>query len=287
MAFDEIMDVPVHRAKADAGGIALVEGADARRVIAAEAVAHHRDALGIDLRPRGDVVVGRDAGGLVVVACRDIAEPQRLGLAGPVDRERVDAALGEIEPGEDHAHLLGVVHAVEQHHGRPLAEAAAFDEPGRQALALVGHFDALDVGMKPRHRALVAAQRLAIHRKLVVARRDEALGAVVVVAGAHVLVAGSDGVARGVGLVADPGDAVGLARPFLHPSAVEIGLARACLQPLRDQVDLGHRRGAIGHHALDDLGGVAPAQVSREGDRPVAFGRHRNHDKPSCCTGRH
>ena len=200
-----------------------------------------------------------------------LCKPQRLGLARSVDRQHVDAALGEVEAGENDAHLLGVVHAVEQHHGRPRALAAAFDEPGGEALAFIRHLDALDVGMQPRHRALVAAQRLAIHRKLLFARRDEALGAVVVVAGAHVLVAGGDGVAGGVGVVADFGDAIGLLRPFLHPGAVEIGFAGARFQTLRDQIDLRHRRRAIGHHAFDDLRGVAPAQVSRERDRPVAL----------------
>ncbi len=85
---------------------------------------------------------------------------------------------------------------------------------------------------------------------------------------------------RGVGVVADPGDAVGLPRPFLHPHPVEIGLAGARLQPLRDQVDLGHGGRAIGHHALDDLHGVAPAQIAREGDRPVRLARCRNHPLP-------
>jgi hypothetical protein len=30
----------------------------------------------------------------------NVAQPQRLGLAGPVDGERVDPALGEIEAGK-------------------------------------------------------------------------------------------------------------------------------------------------------------------------------------------
>jgi hypothetical protein len=39
----------VHRAERDAGGVALVERADARRMIAAERIAHHRHAFGIDV----------------------------------------------------------------------------------------------------------------------------------------------------------------------------------------------------------------------------------------------
>jgi hypothetical protein len=97
----------------------------------AEAVAHDADALRIDLRPRRHVVVGRAARDLVVGAADDLAQPQGLRLAGPVDREGIDAALGEIEPGEDHAHLLGVVHAVEQHHGTLAARSGRAQEIGR------------------------------------------------------------------------------------------------------------------------------------------------------------
>jgi hypothetical protein len=96
------------------------------------------------------------------------------------------------------------------------------------------------------------------------------------------LIAGGDGVPGGVRFVADVGDAVGLLRPFLHPRRVEVGFAGARFEPPGDQVDLGHRRRAIGHHALDDLGGVAPAQIARKRDRPVALARHRNHRRALC-----
>ena len=43
-------EVPVQRGERDAGGVALLEGGDARGVVAAEAVAHDGDALGVDLR---------------------------------------------------------------------------------------------------------------------------------------------------------------------------------------------------------------------------------------------
>src|SRR5262249_48795118 len=158
----------------------------------AEAVTHDRDAFGIDLGAAGDVVVSGGAGDLVVVTAVDVAQPQRLGLAGPVDGERVDPALGEIEAGEDHAHFLGVVHAVAEDDGRAPAAARAFHEVGGQARALVGHLDALDLGMEALHRRVISAQRLAIYRHLLGAGRDEALGAVVVIARAHVVVAGGD-----------------------------------------------------------------------------------------------
>src|SRR5262252_4123804 len=107
VAGDPIINVPMHGAECHRGGVALLEGGNARRAIAAEAVAHNRDAFGIDLRAGDDVVVSGAAGDLVVVTAMDVAQAQRLGLAGPVDGERVDPALGEIEAGEDHAHLLG------------------------------------------------------------------------------------------------------------------------------------------------------------------------------------
>src|SRR5215813_7142078 len=97
---DPIINVPMHGAERDRGGVALFEGGNAGRVIAAEAVAHDRDAFGVNLRAGGDVVVSRGTGDLVVVTAMDVAAATRPGQAGPVDGERVDAALGEIEAGE-------------------------------------------------------------------------------------------------------------------------------------------------------------------------------------------
>src|SRR5436853_400580 len=97
---------------------------------------------------------------------------------------------------------------VPMHRAEGDAGGVALDEIGRQARGLVRHLDALDLRMKPIHGALVAAQRLAIDRELFLARRDETLGAVIIVAGAHVLIAGGDLAAFGVGLVAIGGDPV-------------------------------------------------------------------------------
>jgi hypothetical protein len=144
----------------DSGGIALLERHNAWRMIAAEAVPHDRDALGIDVRAGGGVVIGRGAGHFVVVTTVDVAETQRLGLARPVDGKRVDPALGEVETREDHAHLLGVVHAVEQHDGRTPAAARALHEIGGQAGVLVGNLDALDRGMQAPHGGAYARNAL-------------------------------------------------------------------------------------------------------------------------------
>src|SRR5262249_45198525 len=124
------------------------EGGNAGRVIAAEAVAHDRHAFGVNLRAGGDVVVSRGTGDLVVVPAMDVAQPERLGLAGSVDGERVDPALGAIEAGEDHAHSLGVVHAVEEDDGGPPAAARAAHEIGGEARPFVGYLAALTLGIK-------------------------------------------------------------------------------------------------------------------------------------------
>ena len=79
--------------------------------------------------------------------------------------------------------------------------------------------------MKPFHGRAIGAQRLTIHGHLVRPGRDEAFGAVVVVACAHGVVAGGDVMPFRRGLVGDGGDAIGHGGPFLTPDAIEIGLA--------------------------------------------------------------
>ena len=255
----------MHRPERHARGVALLEGGDARRVIAAKAVAHHRDPLWVDVRPRGDIVVGRGTRHLIVVPAVDVAQALGLALAGAVDRERVDAALGEFDAGEDDAHLLAIVHAVEQDDGgRAAGHSWRLHEIGGERCALVRHVDELHVGMEPLDRGVIAAQRLAIHRHLLGTGRDEALGAVVVVAGAHVVIAGGDLPAFRRRRVGDLGDAIGHCRPFLLPRAIGIGLVLARLEPLPDPIDLVHGGCGPRRHALDDLHGVAPAQVAGE-----------------------
>src|SRR5215813_11326853 len=72
VAGDPIINVPMHGAERDRGGVALLEGGNARRVITAEAVAHDRDAFGVNLRAGGD---------LVVVTAMDVAAATRPGQA--------------------------------------------------------------------------------------------------------------------------------------------------------------------------------------------------------------
>src|SRR5258708_32925087 len=83
------VQVPVQGAEAHAGGIAVLEGGDARRVVAAEAVAHDEHFLRIDFRPlRCDLASGC-AAHLVVAARVDSPKAPRPALPRPVDRKRI------------------------------------------------------------------------------------------------------------------------------------------------------------------------------------------------------
>ena len=74
----------MQRGQRDAGGVALLERGDAGRVVAAEAVAHDGDALGVDVRALGEIIERRRARHLVVVAARHVAHPSHLAHAGTV-----------------------------------------------------------------------------------------------------------------------------------------------------------------------------------------------------------
>jgi hypothetical protein len=50
----------------------------------------------------------------VVVARRQIAQPQRFALARTVDRERSKSAKRELDAREKHAHFLAIVETVEK-----------------------------------------------------------------------------------------------------------------------------------------------------------------------------
>jgi len=211
----------------------------------------------------------------------DVTQPQRLGLARPIDGEGIDPALGKIYAREDHAHFLGVVHAVEQHDGRAPAAARAGHEVGRQTRVLVRHLDALDLGMEALQGGVICAQRLAIHRHLLRAGRDEALGAVIAVARAHVMVAGGDLASFSRRSIGDGGDAVRHRSPFLPPHLIEVGFPRARLKTAADAIDFVDGNGRVGCHALDDLHGIGPPQIAGKMHRPALCLRRRALDHGS------
>src|SRR6266568_4716914 len=153
----------------------LFERRDARRVIAAEAVAHDHDFFRIDVRALRHELVGGRARRLVIVARVDSAKPQRLALPRPVDRERIHPAPRELEAREEHAHLLAVVHAVEEHHRRRAVLDVGLHEIRRQRLAFVGHLDELDVPVPALEPLLITAQSLPVDAELALARGNEAL----------------------------------------------------------------------------------------------------------------
>src|SRR5213596_975448 len=104
-------------------------------------------------------------GTFVVVARVDPAQPQRLALPRPVDRERIHPAPRELQAREEHAHLLAVVHAVEEDDRRSAAlRALSLHEVRRQGLAFVRDFEELDVPVPALQAFLVAAQRLPVDR---------------------------------------------------------------------------------------------------------------------------
>jgi hypothetical protein len=123
--------------------------------------------------------------------------------------------------------------------------------------------------MEALQGGVICAQCLAIHRHLLRARRDEALGAVVVVARAHVVVAGGDPASFSRCGVGDGGDAIRHRRPFLAPDLIEVGFSRTRLKAAADALDLVHGNGRVGCHALDDLHGVGPAQIAGKMHRPA------------------
>src|SRR5215471_3879064 len=113
----------------DAGGQPWLERRGPRRVVATEADGHHADAGGIDLRPRGEVVVGGCGVALGLVMQGQVAEADRLAVPGPVHDEAADAAGDEIGHALEVLDLLGHVEAVEEdQRGRAAADPFGMDE---------------------------------------------------------------------------------------------------------------------------------------------------------------
>src|SRR5690606_39176150 len=90
-------------APGDTGGKAFLERRGARRVIAAHAESHDGNPPGIDIRSRRDRIIRGTGWHLVIVTTGNVAEAQCLALPGAVDRERVDAAIGKLDPSEKDA----------------------------------------------------------------------------------------------------------------------------------------------------------------------------------------
>ena len=284
----------MQRRERDAGGVALLEGGDAARVIATEAVAHDGNALGIDVRALRQPVIGRTARHLVVVAAVDAARPQTLALPRAVERERVHAAPREFEPGKEDAHLLAVVHAVDDHHGRGAARHRSLHEQGRQGGALVGHLDTLDIGITQPDAGVIAAEGALAGSALLGAGPQKALGVVEIIAGAQIIVARRVLVAGLLGLDRLALDERPHGAPFLEP---RVRLVLAKLQPLAHAVHLLQRHDAVGRHALDDESRVRPQKVVAEMVDPRAACRHgdsffcersgRRASRPGRCATEH
>jgi len=264
--------VVVVRAPGDAGGVALLECGDTRRVVAAGAVGHDRHPLWVHVLAHRDELVRRCAGGLVVVAGRVVAQPQRLALTGAVDRQRVEAAERELDAGEQDIHLLAVVEAVEQHDGgRAALRARRFEEVRGERGIFVGDVHDLEIGIAALEPFLRAPQALAVDRKLPLARGHHALARVVVGPGAQVVVSRGRVAPlrrRGIGRFLH---LFGHGAPLFLPG---VRLAGPLVQALDDFVDFAQRDRAPRRHSLRDRRGVRPLVVLRKAVDPVAFVKH-------------
>src|SRR5215467_2287432 len=133
----------------------------------------------------------RGARYFVIMAARHVAHSARFARARSVKTECVVAAASEFETAEKHAHLFGIVHSVEHNHGGGRFKSLRLHEQGRQGGAFVGHLDELNIWITepdPFVPYFIGVLSLRLFSR---PRHDEALGIVVVDAGAQEVVAGS------------------------------------------------------------------------------------------------
>src|SRR5437870_1748796 len=110
--------VPMQGRKSYTGRVALFKCSHTARIVAAEAVTHHHDFRRVDIWAFCYIVISGASGDFVIMARIKLSQAQRLALAGPIDRKGIPAAGGKFEAVEQHAHLLAVVHAIEDDDGR-------------------------------------------------------------------------------------------------------------------------------------------------------------------------
>src|SRR5204863_325156 len=99
------------------------------------------------------------SGDFVIMARIKLSQAQRLALAGPIDRKGIPAAGGKFEAVEQHAHLLAVVHAIEDDDGRrPTRSTLCFHEDRRQRRILEWNLDKLDIAIAPLESCALTLQ---------------------------------------------------------------------------------------------------------------------------------
>ncbi len=155
-----------------------------------------------------------------------------------------------------------------------------------QGGAFVGHLDELDVRLAQldaRVPDLVGVRAL---RLLGRAGLDEALGVVVIDAGAQIIVAGGDLVAVRQRRVTALLDLVAKRAPLLEPCLAAVGFALPRAQLLAGAIHLLERHDAVGRHALEDEGRVRPQKVIAEVVDPGAARHSRCPFVPSNGQGR-
>ena len=228
------------------------------------------------------IVERRGARHLVVEAARHVAHAPHLAHAGAVDAQRVIAAPREFEAAEEDAHLLGVVHAVDHDHGRLGAVAGRLHEQRRQRGAFVRHLDELDVRLAQPDALVPDFIGEGALRLFLRAGHDEALGVVVIDAGAQVIVAGGDLVILGERVVAALLDLIAERAPFLEPGLAAVRFVPARAQFLAGAIDLFERDHAVRRHALEDQDRVRPEKIIAE----VIDPRSTTHRLLLCAGGR-
>ena len=117
----------------------------------------------------------------------------------------------------------------------------AFMNSAGRVVPSIGHLDELDIGMAQPDALVPDLVGVRALRLLLRARRDEALGVVVIDAGAQIIVAGGDLAALRQRRVALLLDLVAERAPFLEPGLAAVGLALARAQLLAGAVHLLER----------------------------------------------
>jgi hypothetical protein len=149
---------------------------------------------------------------------------------------------------------------------------APFHEQRRQGDALVGHLDELDVRIPHPDAGVIAAVSAPAPGALLLAREDEALGVVEIIAGPQIIVTGARLASFRRGGIGALLDKLGDSAPLLL-QGVRLLLAQA--QLLAGAVHLLERHHAVGRHPLDDQGRVRPQEIIAEMVDPGTSGHAR------------
>ena len=267
-ALDPVSVVVEMRAPRDTRGKALLECCGARRVIAAHAERHHRDALGIDVGPARYIIVRGRGRHFIIVAARNILQAQRFTLPRAVDRQRVDAAVREFHAAEQHRQFLSAVEPVEKTYRRRLARDRRLHEPRRQCGAFVFHFDALNVWITHLDAAPEAAQAALVQPGFLRTGPDKTLPYEIIGGRTQIMRRRGEMMVFGGGVIAHPFDALGFSFPFDAPRFV---VADLVLEALADAIDFADGTAAPARHLDRNHHALRPHEILGKILKPVTL----------------